>query len=176
MTESTGEKKPAQGGLVGRCGSVVRDEFNDALSRCAHGGWVNKDRLAYFVLAGAAFFGLYGSLHSLAQARSLEAPSPPVEQIQVGFTDIVDAVAVGATESDQLAAHLVRDGVVLVATVAPERSPIASPEADQSGDGGKRPGEDGTARDRFIEAVLQAVISGCVGYMLGFMWGFWRRR
>lgn len=172
MKEATGEKKPAQGGLSGRCCSAVRKKRNDLLAQFAHGRWVNKDRLAYFVLAGAAFFGLYGSSHSLAHARSLDAPSPPIEQIQVGLTDIVDAVALGATQPDQLAAQLIGNGVVLVAPIPPDSQAVAKNETNQARDqrGGKL---DNRTTQQLLEALLlHCVISFSVSLLLGYAWAY----
>lgn len=177
MTEETGEKKPAHGGLRGCVGSAAGHQLNEALTHRAHGGRVCQKGLPKFIWLCPLVLGVLGPFHGFAQARGLDGVAAPEQHVPFIIGDPAQGGGRGPTHVDKSVAHLVGDGVVFIPPVSAEGKAVADEKPNQPSRNRGQKLEKRTLNDALQLLFVQCVISGVVGFLLGYA-GFvhWVRR
>lgn len=167
MTEATGEKKPAQGGLVERCWSAMFQQSDQPFTLGSHGGRVCENRLIEWVRRGAACFCVFGALQGLAQAGGLYATGAAIEQIPITLSYVSNTRAMRPAHANEAVAHLVSDSVVLGALVTRNGEPMPNHDASQAGYQRESSAVPWFRRHEPVEVFKHVVVSFCIGFALG---------
>lgn len=167
MTEATGEKKPAQGGRVGRDGSAVLQQEDQPFALGRHCRRVCKNGLTNRIRSGTALFCVFGALQGLAQAGGLYATGAAIEQIPITLSDVGNTRAMRPAHANETAAHLVSDGVVLGALVTRNGEPMPNHDASQAGYQRESSAVPWFRRHEPVEVFKHVVVSFCIGFALG---------